>query len=282
MKYSNIIEMDIWSSFGCFTKPFSNTGGLLTYLIPPKTSIIGIIGAILGYEFNDFKQIDENNRKYKIEELYDIKIAIQPLFDLKTKRVTFNYGYGNEKGLKNIKQDVLIEPYYKLYLSFPDSLEDKETLFLERIKNKFSIYSLYMGRNEFLLNYKYLQSLPFSNHILNINNQKVFFKNKPRIYGSLNRKNVKKTKLSSEECLTSGEIYNHNRHQNIRNLKSFYEYIIKEFPIKRKNFTDFVYSDVSFYSIIENEDCFFSKIELKDDFDLELVKIGENKWISMI
>ena len=53
MKYLNVIEMDIWSSFGCFSKPFSTVGGVLSYLIPPKTSIIGMIGAVLGYEFND-------------------------------------------------------------------------------------------------------------------------------------------------------------------------------------------------------------------------------------
>ncbi|KZX17000.1 CRISPR-associated protein Cas5 [Methanobrevibacter cuticularis] len=279
MEYSNIIEMDIWSNFGCFTKPFSNTGGLLTYMIPPKTSIIGIIGAILGYEFDDYEENSEGYRKYKIEELYTIKISIQPLFDLKSKRVTFNYGYGNEKGLKNIKQDVLIKPYYKLYISFPDSLKDNENLFLERIKNNLTIYSLYMGRNEFILNYKYKKTFSANNYILTNDNQKDFFKEKPKIYGSLNRENVKKTKLSSEPI---GEIYNHDRKKNSYRLKSFYEYVIKEFPVIRKNFTDFEYFTISFYSSIKDGDCYFSKIELEENSTLELLNIGENKWISMI
>ena len=83
MNYANVIEMDIWSNFGCFSKPFSNTGGILSYLIPPKTSVIGMIGAILGYEFDD-----NDEGIFSIEELFDIKLSILPLYDLKSKRDT--------------------------------------------------------------------------------------------------------------------------------------------------------------------------------------------------
>ena len=103
MNFSKVIEIDIWSSFGCFSKPDSTGGGRLTYLIPPKTAIIGIIGAILGYDFDKF-EINKNKIKiYEIEELYDIKISIQPLFDLKTKRVTFNRVNGTTEKLFIIK-----------------------------------------------------------------------------------------------------------------------------------------------------------------------------------
>ena len=67
MKFSNVIELDIWSNFGCFSKPFSTTGGILSYLIPPKTSIIGMIGAILGYDFDDYEEKD-SIKEYKIEK----------------------------------------------------------------------------------------------------------------------------------------------------------------------------------------------------------------------
>ena len=69
-------------------------------------------------------------------------------------------------------------------------------------------------------------------------------------------------------------------------LDSFYEYIITDYPVKRTNFTDFVYSPISFYSAKNMEDCYFDNITFKDNLEetdcLELVKIGENKWISMI
>jgi len=49
-----------------------------------KTAIIGMVGAVLGYKFNEFYESNDI-RVYKIEELYDIKISIQSLFDLKVK-----------------------------------------------------------------------------------------------------------------------------------------------------------------------------------------------------
>ena len=59
-------------------------------------------------------------------------------------------------------------------------------------------------------------------------------------------------------------------------LKSFYEYVIREYPIKRTNFVDFTYSDISFYSADNLKDCYFSNLILKDDlssFDICIFKV---------
>ena len=287
MKFSNIIEIDIWSNFGCFNKSFSTTGGMLSYLIPPKTSIIGIIGSILGYEFDDFEE-KGNIKKYLIEDLFEIKVSIQPLFDFKSKRVTFNRVSGNinKTEIINIHQDVLTNPYYKLFISFPDDLKNEEKLFLDRIKNHQTIYNLYMGRNEFPLSYKLCNIFNYDSVFLNKNNIDEFFKNdNVKIYGSLNRKFIKDTELKSIDSMDGdGLIFNMDKNDIC--LKSFYEYVIREYPIKRTNFVDFTYSDISFYSADNLKDCYFSNLILKDDLDenqgVELTKIGENEWISMI
>jgi CRISPR-associated protein Cas5h len=284
MKYSNVIEMDIWSNFGCFSKPFSNTGGILSFLIPPKTSIIGIIGAVLGYEFDKIME-DET---YSIEELYDVKISVQPLFDLKSKRVTFNRveGTNDKLSISNIHQDVLINPYYKLFISFPDSLKDEEKLFINRIKNHETIFSLYMGRNEFPLSFKLCNIFDYESKVLNSNNINDFFSKDEKIFGLLNRNFIKETELVSVSNSSNEKelIFNFNKNEKI--LKSFYEYIIREYPIKRTKFTEFTYSDVSFYAAKNMKDCYFSKFVFKDDLSddqhLELTKIGENEWISLI
>ena len=280
--YSNIIEMDIWSSFGCFSKPFSNSGGLLTYLIPPKTSIIGIIGAILGYSVDDYKLLENNSKKFKIEELFDIKISIQPLFDLKTKKIIFNYNYGN--GLSNIKQDVLIKPYYKLFISFPNNLKNEERIFLNRIKSHKTVFSLYMGRNEFFLNYEFKNIFDYNSFVLTFNNSNDFFNGNPRIYGTINRSIVKETVLKSDKDISEnvfeGVIYSDLKFT--KRLKPFYEYIINEFPIKRENFVNFQFNKVSFYSARTFDECYFSNIVLKEGYSMELCKIGDNKWIYLI
>jgi len=279
MVSGDIIELDIWSSFGCFTSPFSNIGGLLTYLIPPKTSIIGMIGSILGYDFDEYDKKEDNIKKYKIEELYDIKISVQPRFKFKTRKITFNSHYGNEPYMLNVKEDVLINPCYKLFLKFPEHLESEENLFMSRIIKNETIYNLYMGRNEFFLNYKYINSLESNSLNINNFNAEDFFGDENKVYGTLNRDLIKNTSIYYEE--------NENNSQTIfdglgGSLASYYEYVIKNYPIRRTNFTNFEYIPVTFYAMNKNDDYFFDSIELKEDAELELFNIGEKKWISLI
>ncbi|OWT33623.1 CRISPR-associated protein Cas5 [Methanobrevibacter sp. 87.7] len=272
----NIIELDIWSKFGSFIKPFSNSGGMLTYFIPPKTSIIGMIGAILGYKFNDFTD-EKGIKKYSIEKLNDIKVSIQPLFSLKTKRVTFNQ-VSNE-GIKNFRQDVLINPYYKLFIIFPDSLDSEKSIFLDRIKSQKSFFNLYMGKNEFLLNYKFINVSNCEIFKLDNSNKNNFFDCGNGIYGTLNRKNVIHADLKSEKVNSRKLLFSSG---NSRKLESFYEYFIHDYPIRRENFVDFKFSPISFYAMNNNEKCYFSNIILKENCFLELCEIGDKKWISLI
>lgn len=278
MSYDNIIEIEMWSNFGCFTKSFSNTGGLLTYLIPPKTAIIGMIGAILGYKFNEFYE-SNSTRVYKIEELYDIKISVQSMFDLKVKRVIFNSHYGNDKkDMLNVKQDLLLNPKYRLYISFPEHLKSQEKNFLDNLENHSTVYNLYMGKNEFPVNYELKNYLKNSNiHILNKDNINEFFENKPHIYGVLNREIVDNPELSTSlETVIFGRLKN-----QIKRLASHFEYLIKEYPVKRYDFTNFEFIPLSFYSMNEDVDCYFNRFELKTD-QMYLNEIGDNKWISLI
>lgn len=277
MYYSNIIEIDIWSKFGCFIKPFSNSGGLLTYLIPPKTTIIGMMGAVLGYNFNDYTMIN-GEKHFVIEKLNDVKISIQPLFSLKVKRTIYNNQNSINK-LINIKQDILINPYYKLYISFPNRLKEEEKWFNKRIKNNQSVYNLYMGKNEFLLNFKYCGCYKNVDYFSLSNiNRNAFFKSSNEIHGSLNRINIHKSVLSKK---TNSPV-NLFSVDNSYNLESYYEYLITDYPIKREEFVEFIYEPISFYSRKKNEKCFFSDIELLPDKSLDLFSIGDKKWISLI
>ena len=279
--YEDIIELDIWSSFGCFTKPFSNTGGFLSYLIPPKTSIIGMIAAILGYEFDSYIELDDGSKKFKIEGLYDIKVSIQALFDLKVKRVTFNSHYGNEPHLMNIHQDILINPYYRIYLSFPVNLKNEKKEFLKKLHANETVYNLYMGRNEFFMNYKFMTNIinP-KTKVLTAENSNNFFEDseEQKIYGTIDKRIIGDVTLSE---ISEGVIFGRIT-PSLKKLKSFYEYIIRDYPIGRYNFTDFKYAPISFYTMNKNEDCFFSKLNLNKNKELKLCEIGENKWISLI
>jgi len=285
--YKNIIEMEIWSSFGSFSKPFSNSGGILTYLIPPKTAIIGMIGSVLGYEVNDYEEGEGGIRKYRIEELYDVGVSIQPFFELVTKRVTFNSHYGGKKGSQlNAKHDVLVNPGYIIYLSFPEILSSQEKEFLESIKKKETVYNLYMGRNNFPLNYEFL------NYFKSVDTETVeesFRADKDhRLYGTLNRNIIKNVRLTTlEQKKKKKTVYRSNIKNQIERIATQYDYLIKSYPIRRRNFTDFEYIPVSFFSTKYSKkrfatDIYYSYFEVRAEGPICLYSIGDGRWITLI
>lgn len=161
-----ILCIDIESEFGAFNKQFSNSGGLLTYMVPPKTAIIGFIGAILGYDL-----------KTTLEKFSNVKVGVEPLRQIETKSITYNCHYGGRPGrLVNIQQELLIKPRYRIYLEIDSADKDERVVedinnLLEKhgitekvnnvydglgllLKNHISYYSLYMGKNDFPLCYK--------------------------------------------------------------------------------------------------------------------------------
>jgi len=163
-----LICIDIESQFGAFNKPFSNTGGLLTYMVPPKTAIIGLLGAIVGYTLPETLETFEN-----------IKIGIEPLKDIKTKMIIYNCHYGGRLGRwVNIRQEVLIEPKYRIYVEIGSNFQNEKLLLrINRLlqdnrvtkktkdvkeglqlllTNQISYYSLYMGKNDFPLRYSFI------------------------------------------------------------------------------------------------------------------------------
>lgn len=170
----SLLCIDIESEFGAFNKPFSNTGGLLTFMIPPKTAIIGLLGATVGYGL-----------RKTLETFRDTKVGVEPLKNIETKTITYlcHYGYGGHpdrerRGIPvNIKQELIVRPQYRLYIEVEAGAEAKNKQLLRDInklllktgvqeeakdvreglellfRNHISYYSLYMGKNDFPLRY---------------------------------------------------------------------------------------------------------------------------------
>ncbi len=125
-----------------------------------------MLGAVIGYDFPE-----------TVEKLDGIRIGIKPRGDIHTKRMTYTSHYGSRIGrMLNIKQEILIDPEYRIYidlehLKHPEVVtEDIRNILRESGINKrpqtlveafkvllrqhISIYTLYMGRNSFPLEYR--------------------------------------------------------------------------------------------------------------------------------
>ena len=141
-----------------------------------------------------------------------------------------------------------------------------EELFLKRLETHETVYNLYMGRNEFPLSYEKCDVFDYESKIIDCNNSQQFFSNGEKIYGMISRQNIDEIELKAidKTAINENSIIFQFKKNNEMKLKSFYEYIIPEYPVKRTNFTDFTYSEISFYSEDNFKDCHFSNLYLKN------------------
>lgn len=144
MKSNKILVFDISSEFGHYRK-FNTTTSPLTYPIPTRTAITGMLGAIIGTD------------RYSFYEIFSKKttgIAIQVLNPVKKVNMGFNlldtkYSFFELKplGKTRVGYELLKQPRYRIYYS-----SDNEDVFSDvctRIKENKHYYSPYLGLSQF-------------------------------------------------------------------------------------------------------------------------------------
>jgi CRISPR-associated protein Cas5 subtype I-B len=135
------ISFKIKSTFGHFRNPYTTTLKQ-TYPFPPKPTVIGIIGAMLGWD-----------EKTVVNETEKFKIAI-PLWLNKGKIIEFTFviRHGNVAPAQRFRPErfeLLLYPEFELII-----LNDSKDLLTEiesRIKEKRFEFPIFMGKNEFLI-----------------------------------------------------------------------------------------------------------------------------------
>lgn len=149
-----IIGLEIYSDFGHFSHP-ATIYSSLTYPVPPKTTVMGMLGAIMGesdYLFLNaikyaciVKNID-GKRNFCFNGVKDA------LKELNLEKA----GQGFGKGRKQFYRELLINPKYEIYLDLSAIDGSKTKKLLELLRDGKSLYQLYMGVNFCLASYKFL------------------------------------------------------------------------------------------------------------------------------
>ena len=161
-----ILVFNLFAPFGHFKVPYTTTSPL-TFPVPPKTSLYGILGAILG--------IDKNNYIEKFNDM-ECNVAIRLLNPVRKIHISENLI--NTKNVKmfarmnskkspphtRIKLEFLKDPAFRIYVTMKDLdvLNDIDKLLREHK----SVYSLSLGISECIANYTYLGMFDFT-HIKN-------------------------------------------------------------------------------------------------------------------
>lgn len=143
------IVFDLWGKYAHFKKIYVTTSAL-SYAIPFKTSIYGIVGAILGLENSS------NNYLNHFKEGV-CQIGIQVINPIRLQRININLS-PTPGPIKDNRKPTLMEfvtePHYRIYMHHSDEL--LMTNLKESLKNKHSVYNPVLGLANCLANFKYI------------------------------------------------------------------------------------------------------------------------------
>lgn len=155
MNFKEILIFDISSEYGHFRK-YNTTTSPLTYSIPTRTAIAGILGAILGME----RELADGifpEKTIPVQEFFskaNSDIAVQILNPVKKENVAINLintktSFYNltKAGRTQIEFELLKNLKYRIYFS----INNKKTFdeLTERIKQKRHHFSPYLGLAQF-------------------------------------------------------------------------------------------------------------------------------------
>lgn len=170
-----VVAFELKADFGHFSHP-ATIYSSLTYPIPPKTTIMGLLASIGGVEgdclyLNSaktskglFDSIDDESPKSDYLFLSDIKYSVV-IKNITAKRSFFFNGvkdalpsikeYQSIKQRKQFYRELLVNPHYEIYIDF-GKIDSQKELIINNIKNHITLFPIYMGINLALANIEFI------------------------------------------------------------------------------------------------------------------------------
>lgn len=151
------LVFEIKSDYGHFRK-FYTTSSPLTFSIPPRTTVAGMISAIIGLDKEEYLKYFSKN---------DAKIAIQ--ITSPVNKIRLSYNLINTKTANMCSQikdrtqvtfELLKNPSFKIYFSHNNNeIYNKLKSFLEQKK---TYYTLSMGLSEYIAEFEFIKEIEVS------------------------------------------------------------------------------------------------------------------------
>lgn len=163
MNSKELLIFDIKGEYGHFRK-YNTTTSPLTYSIPTRTAIAGILGAILGMEreIRDgvYPEGAEPVQEFFSKERSDM--AVQIMRPVKKENIGFNlintkisFYELTRKSRTQIEFELVKDVHYRIYLAMEDIAKFEELS--ERIENKRHHFTPYLGLAQFTAQVDFVQ-----------------------------------------------------------------------------------------------------------------------------
>ena len=154
-----ILVFDFFGDYAHFRKSYT-TVSQLTYGVPPRTTLAGMIAAILGMERDSYYHLfQRDNSKFAVSLAAPTRKQKINLNLLKTKGETLSV-IDPTKSPPAIMQRIQVpfemvkNPRYTIYTWFSD--QDRFSRFEEYLRDHKSVYTLYLGISELLGDFKFI------------------------------------------------------------------------------------------------------------------------------
>lgn len=156
---SKVLVFDIWGNYAHFRKPYTTTSPL-TYSIPSRTSLTGIIGAILGIEKEkNNESLNYANCNISLRILNPIKKVLinQNLINTKTAKMMARMD--SKGGRTQIRFEKLKDVKYRIYVElFNNELNEK---LLNNLKEHSPVFTPSFGLSEDLANFSFVDEVSY-------------------------------------------------------------------------------------------------------------------------
>ena len=131
--------------FAHFRRVYTTTSAS-TYSFPPRSAILGMIGAILGVERKNYAE--------HLKILKDLKVSVVIEKPIEKMRIPANFVNTKDGRRTQIPVEVIKSPSYVIAVSSENfDLFDE---LVNMVKNKETTYPLYLGISEFLATHEFL------------------------------------------------------------------------------------------------------------------------------
>lgn len=156
MRYDDLLILDVSSEYGHFRK-FNTTSSPLTYSIPTRPAISGLLGAILGVE-REMSAGKFKEGTLPVSVLFDkenVEIGVQLINPVKKTNIAFNLldteksasSFFNIKQRTQIEYELLKNPCFRLFIKMKDKTLFKELE--ERVRSNRTHFTPYLGLSQF-------------------------------------------------------------------------------------------------------------------------------------
>ncbi|HDP77353.1 MAG TPA: type I-B CRISPR-associated protein Cas5 [Mesotoga infera] len=143
-----VLVFDIASDYAHFRKPYTTTSAL-TYSVPPRTAIVGLLGNIIGVQSGGFGRSEQSS----YFEARGLKTGVRVLRSV--RKTTFNLKYLHTKsgGSILVPVECVVSPNYRIYVTGNTQLL---SVLKGKLENCETHFTPCLGISEFIASIDYI------------------------------------------------------------------------------------------------------------------------------